>query len=121
MTTDDVLARLGLQTRRTTTDFLLPALGVFGAGMMLGAGLGLLFAPRTGSEIRAEIGRQAGRFGKPLRRVMERVTHSNGGEGGDDFEQMSRDELYELAREQGVEGRGRMTRQELIEAVTGSH
>jgi hypothetical protein len=119
MTTDDVLARLGLQTRTSTADYLLPALGVFGAGMMLGAGLGLLFAPRPGSEMRAEIGRQAGRLGKPIRRVMDRLGHN--GEGGEDFEQMSRDELYELARERGVEGRGRMSRQELIEAVAGSH
>ena len=32
------------------------------AGTVLGAGLGMLFAPKTGSEIRSQIGEQAGRL-----------------------------------------------------------
>ena len=34
---------------------VLPALGVFGAGLVVGAGLGLLLAPKTGRELRHEI------------------------------------------------------------------
>jgi len=32
------------------------------AGTVLGAGLGMLFAPKTGSELRTQLGEQAGRF-----------------------------------------------------------
>ncbi len=50
-----MLDRLGLQHKRSTTDVLLPALGVFTAGLAAGAVLGLLFAPRRGEEMRTEI------------------------------------------------------------------
>ena len=110
MTTDDVLARLGLQTRMTTTDFIMPALGLFGAGLIVGAGLGLLFAPRPGHEMRAEIGRRAGNMRSPVRR---------GKAGTGSLEQMSREELYEIAKEHEIEGRGSMSRDELIDAVAG--
>jgi gas vesicle protein len=111
MTTDDVLARLGLHTRMKTTDYMLPALGLFGAGLVVGAGLGLLFAPRPGHEMRAEIGRRAGnmRMRMPFRR----------GKGSGALEQMTREELYEIAKEHEIEGRGSMSRDELIDAVSG--
>lgn len=52
---DDVLKMVGLESRRTAADYLLPALGLFGAGIIVGAGLGLLFAPKPGREIRGEL------------------------------------------------------------------
>lgn len=58
---DDVLSALGLQTRRTTTDYIMPALGIFGVGLLVGAGIGMLFAPKTGHEIRSQIGSLARR------------------------------------------------------------
>jgi hypothetical protein len=56
ITTDDVLSALGLQTRRSTGDYLLPALGIFGVGLLVGAGIGLLFAPKAGYDLRQQIG-----------------------------------------------------------------
>ena len=53
--TQRMLDRLGLQRKRTTSDMLLPALGVFTAGVAAGAVLGLLFAPRRGEDTRHEI------------------------------------------------------------------
>lgn len=50
-----VLDRLGLQPKRDASDMVLPALGIFGAGLAVGAVLGLLFAPRRGEETRTEI------------------------------------------------------------------
>jgi len=53
---DDLLEAVGLQTRRTAVDYALPGLVVFGAGLALGCGLGLLLAPRPGAELREELG-----------------------------------------------------------------
>lgn len=52
---DDVLKMIGLQTRRDSTDALLTGIGLFGAGVLVGAGVALLFAPRSGSELRQEL------------------------------------------------------------------
>lgn len=53
--TQRVLDRLGLQHKRDVSDMILPALGIFTAGVAAGAVLGLLFAPRRGEETRTEI------------------------------------------------------------------
>ena len=53
--THRVLDRLGLQHKRTTSDVLLPVIGIFTAGIAAGAVLGLLFAPRRGEETRSDI------------------------------------------------------------------
>lgn len=55
MDRDDILRVIGLETRRTATDYVLPALGLFGAGILVGAGLGLIFAPKSGREIRGQL------------------------------------------------------------------
>jgi hypothetical protein len=52
---DDVLKLFNVEERRSTLDYILPAAGVFGLGMLVGAGLGLLFAPRPGRELRSEL------------------------------------------------------------------
>jgi hypothetical protein len=55
MDRDDLLRMVGLETRRSAADYLMPALGLFGAGLVVGAGLGLLLAPKSGREIRGEL------------------------------------------------------------------
>ncbi|RDV38024.1 YtxH domain-containing protein [Bradymonadaceae bacterium TMQ3] len=52
---ENVLDRLGLEHRKSTMDVVLPMLGVFGAGIAVGASLGLLFAPKRGNELRNEL------------------------------------------------------------------
>lgn len=52
---DDILAAFGLETRKQVYDYMLPALGIFGAGLLVGASLGLLLAPKPGKELRADI------------------------------------------------------------------
>lgn len=52
---EKVLDRLGLERRRAAQDVVLPALGIFGAGIAVGAGLGLLFAPKRGEELRSDL------------------------------------------------------------------
>jgi hypothetical protein len=55
MDKDDVLDLLGLETKKGPTDWLLPTLGAFSVGLLLGAGLGLLMAPKPGSELRNDL------------------------------------------------------------------
>lgn len=52
---DDLLDLVGLESRRTTTDKLVPALALFGAGVLVGVGLGLMLAPKPGRELRGEL------------------------------------------------------------------
>jgi hypothetical protein len=53
---EKLLDRLGLERKQNTTrDVVLPALGIFGAGLAAGATLGLLFAPKRGEELRSDI------------------------------------------------------------------
>ena len=52
--TDELLRAIGLQ--RTRSNDLLGGVAVFGAGMLVGAGLALLFAPSSGAEMREQLG-----------------------------------------------------------------
>ena len=68
---------------------LLPALVVFGTGMVIGAGVALMMAPKPGRELRADIGKRAGQLGQTFRerlpgqqgegREGERVDVTTGG------------------------------------------
>ncbi|MEZ4268300.1 MAG: YtxH domain-containing protein [Myxococcota bacterium] len=58
-TKDDILEYLGLQTRKSAMDYAVPALGIFAGGVAFGAALGLLLAPKPGSELREELARRA--------------------------------------------------------------
>lgn len=49
----DLLRSIGLAPR--VTDYILPALGIFAAGAVLGAGTALLLAPRSGEKLRKQI------------------------------------------------------------------
>ncbi|WP_164017204.1 YtxH domain-containing protein [Pyxidicoccus trucidator] len=55
MDKDDLLNLIGLETRRDTTEQLLPVLGAFAAGILVGAGLGLLLAPKPGNQLRDDL------------------------------------------------------------------
>ncbi|MBA2662529.1 MAG: YtxH domain-containing protein [Bradymonadaceae bacterium] len=52
---ESLLERMGLEQKRSTMEILLPVLGVFGAGIAVGATLGLLFAPKRGDEMRGDL------------------------------------------------------------------
>lgn len=52
---DDLLELVGLESRRNTTDKLVPALALFGAGVLVGVGLGLMLAPKPGTQLREDL------------------------------------------------------------------
>ena len=52
---EDVLHRLGLEEHTPTSDFF-SGLGLFAVGLLVGAGLGIMFAPKPGAEMRSQLG-----------------------------------------------------------------
>lgn len=54
MDRDALLRQLGLEQRTPGSDFF-TGLGLFSIGVLVGAGLGLLFAPRRGEDMRAMV------------------------------------------------------------------
>lgn len=72
MDRDELLKRVGLEERTPAGDFF-TGLGLFSIGVLVGAGLGVMFAPKRGDEMRSalnEAWRNRGRggqdFGKDL-------------------------------------------------------
>ena len=55
MDKDDFLGILGLETKHSFSNQLLGTLGTFGIGLLVGAGVALLLAPKTGSDFRHDL------------------------------------------------------------------
>lgn len=71
MNREDILNSIGLQSIPDRSDNVLPAVAIFGAGILVGAGLGLLFAPKPGRELRDDLRRNAGDLGENLKHRAE--------------------------------------------------
>lgn len=54
MDRDDLLALVGLE-RKSSADWIVPTLSALGVGLLVGAGLGLLLAPKAGRELREDL------------------------------------------------------------------
>jgi len=79
MDADDVLEKVGLETRRTVPEKMLPCLVLFGAGLVVGAGLAALLTPRSGPELRSQLKSRLSRTGCcGDHSDMEMAQHSNG-------------------------------------------
>ena len=59
---EDILTALGLEKRRSSVEKMLPMIGLFGAGLLVGAGVAMLLAPKSGREVREAIGGAVSRF-----------------------------------------------------------
>ena len=81
MDKDDVLAMLGLETSRSNSSRLLSTLGTFGIGLLVGAGVGLLLAPKAGSDLRQDLRTKFRRNGKEEAEEVE-ATGGDGAAGG---------------------------------------
>lgn len=55
---DDYLAAIGLETKRSAVGVVAPAIGFFAVGILAGVGLGMLFAPKAGYELREDLSEQ---------------------------------------------------------------
>jgi YtxH-like protein len=54
---ETILGALGLQ-RQGSSDIVAPVIGAFVVGGLIGAGLALLFAPKSGEELRRDLGQR---------------------------------------------------------------
>ena len=52
---DELLDLVGLESRRSAGERMVPALALFGAGVLLGVGLGMMLAPKPGRELRDDL------------------------------------------------------------------
>ena len=52
---DDLLDLIGLEQRRSTAERAVPVAAIFGAGLLVGVGVGLLLARKPGAELRGEL------------------------------------------------------------------
>ncbi|HEX2878145.1 MAG TPA: YtxH domain-containing protein [Polyangiaceae bacterium] len=73
--TDDILSALGLERRRGPLGFVLPAISYFAAGLAVGAGVTLLIAPKTGRQMRRELGEKVRHVGSQLSTAAESAVH----------------------------------------------
>jgi len=55
---EDVLSALGLASKPSATERILGTLGLFGAGILVGAGAALLLAPKSGADLREDLGQR---------------------------------------------------------------
>jgi hypothetical protein len=53
---DDVLSALGLSAKPSSSERWLGVAGIFGAGLLIGAGVALLLAPMSGQGLREDLG-----------------------------------------------------------------
>ena len=53
---DDILSALGLAAKPSAPERVLGTLGVFGLGLLIGAGAALLLAPKSGQGLREDLG-----------------------------------------------------------------
>lgn len=73
---EEILRALGLQTRAHHD--VMPSLALFGAGILVGAGLALLFAPTTGQELREGISAKASDLADRVATTAEEHLGDNG-------------------------------------------
>ena len=70
---DDVLGAVGLQDR-SPWGSALGSIGIFALGCLVGAGVGLAFAPKAGTEFRNDLGERIRKRADELKPVVEEYT-----------------------------------------------
>jgi hypothetical protein len=76
---EDIASAVGLEERSSPSGDILTGFAIFGTGMILGAGLALLLAPKTGHEVRESIAEKVGEIGERFRsQVPEPATSTTG-------------------------------------------
>jgi len=74
---EEILNMLGLETKSSTAGWVAGTLGTFGLGLLVGAGIALMLAPKPGRELRGDIRER-------LRRAPEDLSDTVAGMTGRD-------------------------------------
>ena len=64
---NNMLGRFGYQPQSSTAYNWAAGLGMLGVGLAVGAGVGMLMAPKAGSELRGDLSRSASRLTDKIR------------------------------------------------------
>jgi hypothetical protein len=78
---DYLLGLVGLETKTTFGEMILPTLGIFSLGVIVGAAAGLVFAPAKGEETRETLRNRIGEAKDYASNVVE--NYRGGGKGED--------------------------------------
>lgn len=57
---ESLMERLGLEQKRSSMEVVLPSLAIFGAGLAVGAAIGVMLAPKRGDELRSDLAHRIG-------------------------------------------------------------
>jgi hypothetical protein len=68
-----LLSEMGLEKRRTVTELILTSIGIFSAGVLVGGALGVLFAPKSGRELRHDISDKLHHAAKEMKNGAEEL------------------------------------------------
>ena len=79
---DDVLDLIGLERRRSAARYAFPIVGTLLLGAVVGAGLGVLFAPRSGRMLRMDAERKVDEIKNRIRTTTEPNNAQNSGMPG---------------------------------------
>lgn len=71
---DDILDMLGLETKSSTAGWLAGTLGTFGVGLLVGAGIALMLAPKPGRELREDLRERLRRAPEDINEAVGSVT-----------------------------------------------
>lgn len=88
----DVLAAIGLATKPSASQRILGSLSLFGVGLLVGAGVALLLAPKTGTDLREDLGQRIKRIREERLGQVGGLANSSTGSMGS----MSHDPLADL-------------------------
>jgi gas vesicle protein len=75
---DELLGMLGLETKQSTAGWLAGTLTTFGIGMLVGAGVALMVAPKAGRELRGDIRQRLRRAPEELGDAVNNVVGREG-------------------------------------------
>jgi hypothetical protein len=78
---DDILSALGLMTKASPSDRVLGAAGLFGLGLLVGAGVALLLAPKSGQGLREDLGERLRRARNGAADTVEPSVATSSGDG----------------------------------------
>src|SRR5690606_40537909 len=95
--------------------YLSPALGIFGLGLVVGAGVTVMLVPQARQRIRDRFERGTSQMKQRLSRARHQVE-----EFADDLEELTRDELMERAQAMDIQTHANMSKSELVQAIASS-